>query len=108
MKRRRRPTPVALLRIEANLYGGEVIPPRSVIVANEKNVASFGNDQYRIGYYRKSDGLDCVWLVNRQGEYEQTADQRFIRRNFRVLKRSDETDLYGKNRPEIAPFESAP
>src|SRR5207245_6099180 len=24
---------------------------------------------YRVGYYSRQDGLDCVWLVNSHGEY---------------------------------------
>ena len=106
MKRRRHYTPFALLRLQANLYGGEVIPPRSVIVASEKNAANFNQEQYRIGYYNPNDGLDCVWLVNQNGDYEQTADQRFIRRNFTIIERSSETDLYGRNQQSLGPLKS--
>jgi len=107
MKRRRSHTPFALLRIQANLYAGEVIPPRSVIVANDTKAHIFGREQYRIGYYSKHDGLDCVWLVNQDGEYEQSADQRFIRRNFKVLERSGETDMYGDGKPVLERLTSA-
>ncbi len=108
MKRGRRPfTARPLLQLQARLYGGTVIPPLTVVVANEKCVEMFGDEQYRIGYYSVNDGLDCVWLVNQKGEYEQTVDQRFLRRKFTVIKLSSETDLYGRSRPAIQPIASA-
>jgi len=108
MKRGRRLfTAMPLLQLQARLYGGEVIQPLTVVVANEKSVGMFGNEQYRVGYYSVNDGLDCVWLVNQKGEYEQTVDQRFLRKRFRIVKPSSETDLYGRNRPAIQPAASA-
>jgi hypothetical protein len=92
--KRRRPTPRPLAILEANLWGGEVIPPGSV-------VALKGSRKFRIGYYSPKDGLNCVWLVNSEGKYEQTVDQRMIRRSFEVLTRSDEADFYGKDRPVL-------
>ncbi len=58
---------------------------------------------FRIGYYRKQDGLDCVWLVDDQGNYSQTTDQASILNDFEILKESDETDLFGVERKPIGP-----
>ena len=60
-----------------------------------------GDRSFRIGYYRRTDGLDCVWLVNEAGEYEQTVDQKMIYSSFEVLNRSDATDLYGADRAAL-------
>jgi hypothetical protein len=59
---------------------------------------------FRIGYYRKQDGLDCVWLVNADAEYEQTTDQLSIQTEFDVLELSDETDFFGVDRTIIEVF----
>ncbi len=56
-----------------------------------------------IGYYSKNDGLDCVWLVNAKGEYQETVDQKMIKTHFELLELSDETDLFGVEREEISP-----
>jgi len=59
---------------------------------------------FRIGYYSKMDGLDCIWLVNDKGEYEQTIDHGFLRKFFLVESYSSEGSLYGKNRPPLHPI----
>jgi hypothetical protein len=84
------------------------IPPLSVVrlISKKRNWLDQTGRVFRIGYYRKNDGLDCVWLVNETGEYEQTADQDSIRRDFSILTLSDEKDLYGRNRPVIQPVDS--
>jgi len=58
---------------------------------------------FRVGYYNRQDGLDCVWLVGNAGDYEETVDQAMIRTHFEVVRRSDETDLFGTDRPAIGP-----
>jgi hypothetical protein len=84
------------------------IPPLSVVrlISKKRNWLDQTGRVFRIGYYRKNDGLDCVWLVNETGEYEQTTDQDSIRRDFSILTLSDEKDLYGRNRPVIQPVDS--
>jgi len=103
MKRRRRPEPFVMKVIRANAYTGKVIPPRSVV----KLLSPWGNDQgrvFRIGYYSRMDGLNCVWLVNEAGEYEQTTDQKSIDEDFEILELSDETDLRGDDREVLGPI----
>jgi hypothetical protein len=58
---------------------------------------------YRIGYYRRRDGLHCVWLVDDDGKYGGAVDQEMIKTHFEVLELSDETDLFGDDRPIIGP-----
>jgi hypothetical protein len=95
--KRRRPEPPIMKTLRANAYLGKVIPPRSVV----RLLSSWGSDQgriFRIGYYSRQDGLNCVWLVNEAGVYEQTTDQLSIEKDFEVLKLSAETDLHGFDR----------
>jgi hypothetical protein len=81
-----------------------VLPPRSVLrvraIANPE-IDIHAGDTFRVGYYSKQDGLDCVWLVNHLGEYEQTWDQKSLLDTFKVVELSDETDLFGTDRPKI-------
>ena len=92
--------------MEANAYGGSVITPRSVVRPKGLAIKEYGSDNIRIGYYRRVDGLNCVWFVNSQGEYFGTADQRYVRENFDLVEQSNETDIYGLDRPVLEPLES--
>ena len=103
MKRRRRRTPWRLVVLQANLWGGPAIPPRSVVQLRD-TTDWLGGRKFRIGYYSRMDGLGCVWLVNDKGEYEQTVDQWMVLEDFVVLERSDESDLYGDHRPVLGPL----
>jgi hypothetical protein len=108
MKRRRRLfSSVRLIRVEAMAYGGYVIPPLSVVVGNGRITQEFWKGTFRIGYYGRQDGLNCVRLVNADGEYVAYVDQRFIRDNFEIVKISDETDVFGDARPILQPLASA-
>jgi hypothetical protein len=84
----------------------EIIPPRS-IVKLRMDVRGWKGQEgktFRIGYYRKQDGLDCVWLVNAEAEYEQTTDQYSIQTEFDVLELSEETDLLESNDQSSSPW----
>jgi hypothetical protein len=101
--KRRRPEPWVMRNLRLNAYFDKVIPPRSVV----KLLAPWRDDQggiFRIGYYSRQDGLDCVWLVNEAGEYERTTDQKSIDEDFEVLKLSDETDKFGIHREILGPI----
>jgi len=101
--KRRRPNSLIAKIYLPKPYFGEVIPPRSVV----KLLAPWGDDQgrvFRVGYYGRRDGLDCVRLVNESGKYEQTTDQESIAKDFQVLMRTEETDLYGTNREVLGPI----
>jgi hypothetical protein len=83
-----------------------IIPPLSVVkvVSTDPDWKEMVGQVFRIGYYRKQDGLDCVWLVDDTGDYGQTADQEMIRNHFEVLVLSEEADLFGVDRPVIGPL----
>ena len=53
--------------------------------------------EFRVGYYNPKDGLDCIWLVNEEGEYEQTTDRKFLLKCFEV----EYWNLFGKGRPAL-------
>jgi hypothetical protein len=80
-----------------------VIPPLSIVkvISDDPDWRDQKGTIFRVGYYRKNDGLDCVWLVDDAGDYDQTADQESIRRHFTVLELSEDDDLFGVNRPII-------
>jgi len=59
--------------------------------------------RFRIGYYNWMDGLDCIWLVNDAGKYEQTIDHEFLEKNFEIESISKERSMYGRKRPRIEP-----
>jgi len=95
--KRRRPEPWVMRNIRLRAYFGKVVPPLTVV----RSLATWRDDQdriFRVGYYSRQDGLDCVWLVNETGEYEQTTDQKSIETEYEILSVSGETDLYGVDR----------
>jgi hypothetical protein len=62
---------------------------------------------YRVGYYSRRDGLDCIWLVNESGDYQETVDHDYLFKYFDVIQASDEKNLYGAKRPQIGPVVAA-
>ena len=66
----------------------KTIPPRSRVrlVEADRKTPSWRKHigrQFRVGYYSRKHGLDCIWLVNEKGEYEQTTDRNFSGEVFR-------------------------
>jgi len=86
----------------------KIIPPLSVVKVNSDTPKwrSQRGRIFRIGYYRKNDGLDCVWLVDDKGDYGQTVDQQYINDHFAIVELSEEDDLFGVDRPIIGPRET--
>ncbi len=85
------------------------IPPRSVVRATSspsKNWRKNVGRRFRIGYYGMMDGLDCIWLVNEQGKYEQTIDHDFLLEHFEIESISKERSLYGRKRPQFLRIDS--
>ena len=74
------------------------IPPCSIVRLKKTG------RRFRIGYYSWMDGLDCIWLVNEKGKYEQTIDHDFLRKHFEIETLSKERSLYGRNRQQIGPM----
>ena len=83
-----------------------IIPPLSVVKlkCGLPDWSDQGGAIFRTGYYGKADGLDCVWLVNREGKYEQATDQDSIQNDFVIIEQSEEEDLFGIERPIIGPL----
>ncbi len=84
----------------------KVIPPRSVVrlVHVTSDTPGWKHDrgrEFRIGYYSAQDGLDCVWLVNENGEYEQTVDQATLQTHFEVVRLARESDLFGARKRRL-------
>lgn len=76
-------------------------PPRSRvrwIKARARAAQKHVGRVFRVGYYSWPDGLDCIWLVNEEGKYEQTIDHDFLAKYFEIVELSMERSLYGKNR----------
>jgi hypothetical protein len=88
------------------------IPPLSVVrlAHSDKETPSWQNQReriFRIGYYSRTDGLDCIWLVNDKGKYEQTTDHEALYRCFDVIQLADHTNWYGRRRTKIPPIRQA-
>jgi hypothetical protein len=90
-----------------------IIPPRSRVrlVHTDRTTREWRKEigrQFRVGYYSRQDGLDCIWLVNEKGEYEQTTDRDSLLRYFAVEKLTDERDYYGVHKRKLGPLRSKP
>jgi hypothetical protein len=82
------------------------IPPCSVVSVKTSPSKTWRKNigrRFRVGYYNWRDGLDCIWLVNEEGEYEQTIDHDFLQKHFEIESISKERSLYGRNRPKFKP-----
>jgi hypothetical protein len=89
----------------------EVIPPQSIVVlrAADQETPAWKNDvgrRFRVGYYSRQDGLDCIWLVNDAGDYEQTTDRRTLLKYFSLEKLSKVRDHFGESRPPLRALRS--
>ncbi len=83
------------------------IPPCSIVRVKTSPGKSWRKNAgrlFRIGYYSWRDGLDCIWLVNEEGKYEQTIDHDFLQNHFEIETVSKERSLYGRNRPQFEPM----
>ena len=84
----------------------QIIPPRSRVrlIRVDSQTPSWKKDigrQFRVGYYSRKDGLDCIWLVNENGAYEQTTDRRFLLKYFNVEHLSQEKNFYGRGKRRL-------
>jgi len=84
------------------------VPPKTVVrlMRSDKKTPAWKNKEgtvYRVGYYSRQHGLDEIWLVDDEGEYVEIVDRECILLYFDVLSVSNETDMYGDNRPLLGP-----
>jgi hypothetical protein len=87
----------------------KIIPPKTIVrlVRATKHTPFWKltvGTSFRVGYYSKQDGLDVIWLVDSDGKYNQTTDRQSFRDHFEIVKLSQETDLYGKEKPKLRPL----
>jgi hypothetical protein len=83
------------------------IPPCSVISVKRVARSPWAQEVgrvFRIGYYSQMDGLDCIWLVDERGEYDQTIDHEYLHKFFGIESLSQERSLYGRDRPKFGPL----
>jgi hypothetical protein len=83
------------------------IPPRSVISVKRKVGSPWAKEvgrQFRIGYYSKMDGLDCILLVDEKGKYSQSIDHEYLNKFFDIQSIAKERSLYGRGRPQFSPI----
>jgi hypothetical protein len=90
-----------------------IIPPRSRVrlIRADRATRDWQTEigrQFRVGYYRRQDGLDCIWLVNEKGEYEQTTDREGLLRYFAIERLTDERDYYGVHKRQLGPLRTKP
>jgi hypothetical protein len=82
------------------------IPPRSIVRVKAALRSPWRKEigrLFRIGYYSVQDGLDCIWLVDAQGEYCQTLDHDFLHKFFEIVNISNERSLCRRNRRPFEP-----
>ena len=82
------------------------IPPQSVVrlASADSRTPDWKKEIgriFRVGYYSRNDGLDCIWLVNDEGKYEQTTDHTFLYRYFDVIHFGKDTNWYGHRRSKL-------
>jgi hypothetical protein len=87
----------------------KVIPPRSRVrlVHADRSTPLWQRQigrKFRVGYYSRQDGLDCIWLVNDAGEYEQTTDRAGLLRYFEIERLTEERDYYGVHKRKLGPL----
>jgi hypothetical protein len=83
------------------------IPPCSVVRVSRSPSRRWRENvgrRFRIGYDSWMDGLDCIWLVNNEGKYEQTIDHDFLQKYFEIETLFKERSHYGRNRPQFEPM----
>jgi hypothetical protein len=69
------------------------IPPCSVVSVRRgagKPWASEAGRIFSIGYYSKTDGLNCIWLVDGTGRYDQTVDDECLANFFEIQSIAEE------------------
>jgi hypothetical protein len=91
----------------------KIVPPLSVVrlARTDRSTRAWKREigrEFRIGYYSPNDGLECVWLVNENGEYEQTTDQESLWKYFDLVSKSVERSRFGRNRAQIPPKKRDP
>jgi hypothetical protein len=84
----------------------KIVPPRSIVRLLKADAGTpvyrdAVGRQYRVGYYRRDDGLGTIWLVAEKGKYFGTTNKQDLARYYAIESISGETDLFGDHRPQL-------
>lgn len=87
----------------------KIISPVSILRAKKLlNGISPWNDKIgrlcRVGYYSRQDGIDVVWLVDEDGDYCETTDQKDLESYFDIVVNSNIQDTYGDLSDTLPPI----
>jgi len=80
------------------------VRPGSEIAVSEDKPGPYHSmlgQRLRVGYYGRNDGLNVIWIVFPNGEYGDTIDHSHLRKYFKVIRDSCDTDFYGDNSPAL-------
>ena len=83
------------------------IPPCSIVAVKDVPRSPWAKKigrVFRIGYYSRTDRLDCIWLVDETGQYRETLDHDYLNKFFEIRSISKERSLYGRGRPPFPPL----
>jgi hypothetical protein len=87
------------------------IPPCSIVAVKDIPRSPWAKKigrLFRIGYYSRMDGLDCIWLIDETGQYRETLDHDYLYKFFEIRSISKERSLYGRGRPPFPRLKPAP
>jgi hypothetical protein len=87
------------------------IPPGSIVAVKDIPRSPWAKKigrVFRIGYYSRMDGLDCIWLIDETGQYRETLDHDYLEKFFEIRSISKERGLYGRGRPPFPRLKPAP
>ena len=83
------------------------IPPRSTVRVKDVPRSPWRKELgkvFQIGYYSKMDGLDCLWLLDEQGDTARTLDLASLHKFFENVSIWNERSHYGRNRRSLEPL----
>ena len=85
--------------MEGWAYGGEVTPPRTVVMAKENFVGTYGNEKLTVSYYSRVLGLNAVILLDADGKQKADITQKELRQQFDIVDLSNEDDDFQLREP---------
>jgi hypothetical protein len=80
-------------------YGGPVVSPGSIAVANEHGREEFGTEEWTVLSYSLMFGLRWVHIKRASDRWSTEIDQKTFRKNFELVKDSHNTDHFELNLP---------
>ena len=77
----------------------KVIPPLSIIRLNDsvpKRYKKYIGKMFNVGYYSRQDGLDVIWLTDKNGDLVMTINHEELHKYFEIVELSKERSFYGR------------